>query len=55
MAFDVRPRNNLASLVVEVRRALGDAADDPRFVRTIHRFGYWFIGGVHEGTPERNR
>ena len=40
---------NLASLVAEVRRALGDDADDPQFVRTMHRFGYWFIGSVHEG------
>ena len=40
---------NLAGLVAEVRRALGDAADDPQFVRTMHRFGYWFIGSVHEG------
>ena len=38
---------NLAGLIAEVRRALGDAADDPRFVRTMHRFGYWFIGSVH--------
>ena len=40
---------NLASLVAEVRRALGDAADDSRFVRTMHRFGYWFISSVHVG------
>jgi len=39
---------NLASLVAEIRRALVDTADDPRFVRTMHRFGYWFIGSVHE-------
>jgi DNA-binding winged helix-turn-helix (wHTH) protein len=39
---------NLASLVAEIRRALGDTADDPRFVRTMHRFGYWFISSVHE-------
>jgi len=37
---------NLASLVTEIRRALADTADDPRFVRTMHRFGYWFIGDV---------
>lgn len=39
---------NLASLVAEIRRVLGDEADDPRFVRTMHRFGYWFIGNVEE-------
>jgi len=36
---------NLASLIAEVRRALDDSADDPQFVRTVHRVGYWFIGG----------
>jgi DNA-binding winged helix-turn-helix (wHTH) protein len=40
---------NLASLVKEIRRALADSADHPRFVRTVHGFGYWFIGDVrHE-------
>jgi DNA-binding winged helix-turn-helix (wHTH) protein len=43
---------NLAGLIAEVRRALGDAADDPRFVRTMHRFGYCFIASVHEGHAE---
>lgn len=38
---------NLASLVAEIRRGLGDAADAPRFVRTMHRFGYRFIGSVN--------
>jgi DNA-binding winged helix-turn-helix (wHTH) protein len=37
---------NLASLVKEIRRALADTPDDPRFVRTLHRFGYWFIGQI---------
>jgi DNA-binding winged helix-turn-helix (wHTH) protein len=37
---------NLASLVAEIRRALGDSADSPVYVRTMHRFGYWFIGAV---------
>jgi DNA-binding winged helix-turn-helix (wHTH) protein len=39
---------NLAGLVAEVRRALDDTADKPTFVRTRHRFGYWFIGDVSE-------
>jgi DNA-binding winged helix-turn-helix (wHTH) protein len=43
---------NLASLVAEVRRALGDSADDPQFVRTMHRVGYWFIGSVTEETDQ---
>jgi DNA-binding winged helix-turn-helix (wHTH) protein len=39
---------NLASLVAEIRRALGDSAERPRYIRTLHRFGYRFIGTVHE-------
>jgi len=35
---------NLASLVAEIREALGDDARHPRFVRTAHRFGYAFSG-----------
>jgi DNA-binding winged helix-turn-helix (wHTH) protein len=35
---------NLASLVAEIRRALDDDAQRPRFVRTAHRFGYAFCG-----------
>ena len=39
---------NLAGLVAEIRRALEDTADTPTFVRTMHRFGYRFIGEVEE-------
>ena len=39
---------NLAGLIAEVRRSLGDTADDPAFVRTMHRFGYRFIADVLE-------
>ncbi|HMF95184.1 MAG TPA: FHA domain-containing protein [Vicinamibacterales bacterium] len=43
---------NLAGLVAEVRRALGDTADRATFVRTMHRFGYRFIADVHvSGEP----
>lgn len=38
----------LASLLVEVRSAIGDTARDSRFVRTIHRFGYAFSGEAEE-------
>jgi serine/threonine-protein kinase len=44
---------NLASLVKEIRAAIGDDARAPRYVRTVHRFGYAFSGAVTE-TPERN-
>jgi DNA-binding winged helix-turn-helix (wHTH) protein len=33
---------NLVNLIVEVREALGEDASHPRFVRTVHRFGYAF-------------
>jgi DNA-binding winged helix-turn-helix (wHTH) protein len=35
---------NLASLVAELREALGDNARDPRFIRTSQRVGYAFCG-----------
>jgi DNA-binding winged helix-turn-helix (wHTH) protein len=43
---------NLASLVAEIRHALGDPADDPLYIRTMHRFGYWFIAAVSEQAPQ---
>lgn len=42
---------NLGSLVAEVRRTLGDSAEDPRFVQTLHRFGYRFIAPVDQALP----
>ena len=33
---------NLANLVSEIRDAIGDDAADPRFIRTVPRFGYAF-------------
>lgn len=41
---------NLASLVAELRRALGDQSRPSRFVRTVHAFGYAFCGKV-DGDP----
>ena len=38
----------LASLLVEVRSAIGDSARESRFVRTVHRFGYAFSGSAQE-------
>lgn len=34
---------NLPNLVAEVRAALEDDPQDPRYVRTVHRYGYGFI------------
>jgi DNA-binding winged helix-turn-helix (wHTH) protein len=39
---------NLAGLVAEIRRALGDSATQPVFLRTVYRFGYRFVGEVEE-------
>ncbi len=33
---------NLANLVSEIREAIGDDPVNPRFIRTVHRFGYAF-------------
>jgi DNA-binding winged helix-turn-helix (wHTH) protein len=41
---------NLANLVAEIRRALGDVAREPRFIRTIHSFGYAFCGDALDAT-----
>jgi DNA-binding winged helix-turn-helix (wHTH) protein len=39
---------SLASLVKEVRKALGDPVRRPAFVRTVHGFGYSFCGEATE-------
>ena len=33
---------NLVNLIAEIRQSLGDDPAHPRFVRTVHRFGYAF-------------
>jgi len=38
--------SNLAGLVAEIRRAIGDDARDPRWLRTVHGFGYAFSDGA---------
>jgi DNA-binding winged helix-turn-helix (wHTH) protein len=37
---------NIAGLVAEIRRNLGDPAATPLFIRTVHRIGYRFLGEV---------
>jgi DNA-binding winged helix-turn-helix (wHTH) protein len=37
---------NLPSLVAEIREVTGDDAEEPRFIRTIRRFGYAFCATV---------
>ena len=39
---------NLANVVAELRTAIGDDARRPRFVRTVHAFGYAFSGPAAE-------
>jgi DNA-binding winged helix-turn-helix (wHTH) protein len=43
----------LTSLLAEVRSAIEDEAHEPRFVRTVHRFGYAFSGTAEEVLPPR--
>jgi DNA-binding winged helix-turn-helix (wHTH) protein len=47
---------NLANLVSEIREAIGDDPSDPRFIRTVPRFGYAFRETAHRtvsGGPKR--
>lgn len=47
--------DNLVQAIVEIRRALGDNKDDPRFIKTVPRQGYRFVSEVFPGSspPER--
>ena len=42
----------LTSLVAELRAAIGDDARSPRFIRTIHGYGYRFVGEVSAATTD---
>jgi DNA-binding winged helix-turn-helix (wHTH) protein len=39
---------NLSVVVAEIRRALADDPHAPRFIRTVHRFGYAFCADAQE-------
>lgn len=43
---------NLPNLVAEVRTAIADVAQRPRYIRTVHAFGYAFCGEAAEIGPE---
>lgn len=40
--------NALTRLVAQLRRELGDVAGDARYIQTVHRRGYRFVGRVSE-------
>ena len=44
---------NLARLVTEIRHAIGDSSDEPRFLRTVHGFGYAFSGQARADTDDK--
>ena len=45
---------NLPSLIAEIRDVTGDDADEPRFIRTIRRFGYAFCGTITDADSDRS-
>ena len=45
--------STLAVVVTGLRQALGDDARQPRFIRTVHRFGYAFCGEARESKRRR--
>src|SRR6185436_17886925 len=44
---------NMAGIVREVRRALGDDARESQYIRTVHGFGYAFCGDVVAVQPRQ--
>jgi DNA-binding winged helix-turn-helix (wHTH) protein len=50
--------SNLTTLMTELRAALGDSARSPRYVKTVHRFGYAFCAvaaDLSEPSPASRR
>jgi DNA-binding winged helix-turn-helix (wHTH) protein len=45
--------STLATVVQEIRSALGDDAKDPTFLRTAHRIGYAFCGQASDSERDR--
>lgn len=43
--------SSLPGLVGDLRAALGDSPSEPRFIRTVLRFGYAFCGETAPGVP----
>src|SRR5437867_8766887 len=43
----------LARLVTDLRATLEDDVREPRFIRTVHGFGYAFCGEARSGTEQK--
>ena len=46
---------NLNNLASEIRAALGDDSQHPRFLRTAHRVGYAFCGTISDASADQRR
>ena len=46
---------NLSVLIGEIRRALADSAQTPRYIRTVHKVGYAFCADALEGVSPAPR
>ncbi len=47
--------NNLNQAIYSLRRALGDSANEPRFIMTLPGRGYRFVADVSIANPERRQ
>src|SRR6267154_260406 len=45
--------NSLNTAINKLREALGDSADNPRFIETLPRRGYRFLASVSSDKPEK--
>jgi DNA-binding winged helix-turn-helix (wHTH) protein len=48
---EIVSESSLPRLVAELRSALGDDAKNPRFIRTLHTFGYSFVAEAAPDPP----